>query len=114
LLRVCFGSAALAAGARHKSVTPADLTGRKSLCESFRNLAKEVKRERSDGMSGILSDVGGLAKGFGQGLWGGAKGMVQGQGSLAEGAYDIATAPNARAQAWNDAANAAQTVEWAA
>ncbi len=65
-------------------------------------------------MSGVLSDVGGLAKGFGQGLWGGAKGMVQGQGSLAEGAYDIATDPNARAQAWNDAVNAAQTVEWAA
>ncbi len=57
-------------------------------------------------MSGILSDVGGFAKGFGQGLWGGAKGMVQGLGSLAEGAYGIATDPNARAQA--------QTVEWAA
>jgi hypothetical protein len=65
-------------------------------------------------MSGLLSDVGGFAKGFGQGLWGGAKGMVQGLGSLAEGAYDIATDPNARAQAWNDAVNAAQTVEWAA
>ncbi len=65
-------------------------------------------------MSGILSDVGGFAKGFGQGLWGGAKGMVQGLGTLAEGAYDVATDPNARAQAWNDAVNAAQTVEWAA
>jgi hypothetical protein len=65
-------------------------------------------------MSGILSDVGGFAKGFGQGLWGGAKGMVQGLGTLAEGAYDVATDPNARAQAWNDAVDAAQTVEWAA
>jgi hypothetical protein len=113
-MRFCFGSAAVDAGARHKSVTPADLTGRKSLCEFFRSLAKEIMREWNDGTSGILSDVSGFAKGFGQGLWGGAKGMVQGLVSLAEGAYGIATDPNARAQAWNDAVNAAQTVEWAA
>ncbi|HEY1411279.1 MAG TPA: hypothetical protein VGF36_04020, partial [Rhodopila sp.] len=65
-------------------------------------------------MSDLLSDVGGFATGFGQGLWGGAKGMAQGLGSLAEGAYGLATDSNARAQAWNDAVNAAQTAEWAA
>jgi hypothetical protein len=54
-------------------------------------------------MSDLLSNVGGFATGFGQGLWGGAKGMVQGLGSLAEGAYGLATDPNARAQAWDDA-----------
>lgn len=64
-------------------------------------------------MSGVLSDIGGFAKGFGEGLWGGAKGMAQGIGSLAEGADNVATDPNARAQAWNDAVNAAQTTEWA-
>jgi hypothetical protein len=64
-------------------------------------------------MSDLLSNVGGFAKGFGEGVWGGAKGMVQGLGSLAEGAYNIATDPNARTQAWNDAVNAAQTAEWA-
>src|ERR1700733_15004416 len=64
-------------------------------------------------MRGFLSHIGGFAKGFGEGVWGGAKGMVQGLGSLAEGAYNIATDPNARAQAWNDAVNAANTAEWA-
>jgi hypothetical protein len=64
-------------------------------------------------MSDLLSNVGGFAKGFGQGLWGGATGMVQGLGSLAQGAYNLATDSNARTQAWNDAVNAAQTAEWA-
>ena len=64
-------------------------------------------------MSDYLSDIGGFAQGFGHGLWGGVKGTAEGLGSLAEGAYGLATDPNARVQAWNDAVNAARTAEWA-
>lgn len=64
-------------------------------------------------MSHFLSNVGGFAQGFGQGLWGGVRGTAEGLEALAEGAYGLATDPNARAQAWNDAVNAARTAEWA-
>ena len=65
-------------------------------------------------MSDWVSSVGDFAKGFGEGVWSGGTGMVTGLGNIAEGAYSLATDPNARAQAWNDAVQAAKSVEWAA
>ena len=64
-------------------------------------------------MSDLLSTVGGFAKGFGEGVWSGATGLVKGLGSLAEGAYNLAIDSDARTQAWNDAVQAAHTAEWA-
>ena len=65
-------------------------------------------------MSDLVSNIGNFARGFGEGVWSGATGMVTGLGNIAEGAYSLATNPNARAQAWNDAVQATKTVEWAA
>jgi len=53
-------------------------------------------------MSGF-SDAVGFAKGTGEGLWDGAKGMVQGVGDLAKDGYKLATDSRYRTQAWHDA-----------
>ncbi len=50
-------------------------------------------------MGGLLDSMNDFAKGGGEGAWDGAKGMVEGVGSLAKGGYDLATSADARKQA---------------
>lgn len=61
-------------------------------------------------MSGLLSAVGGFFKGVGEGAWDGAKGMVQGVGTLAQDGYKLATDGQYRQQAWDSAVNDAKAV----
>lgn len=46
-----------------------------------------------------MDSMNDFAKGGGEGAWDGAKGMVEGVGSLAKGGYDLATSADARKQA---------------
>lgn len=66
-------------------------------------------RPASDG-GGWLGAVGGFAKGVGEGVWDGAKGMAEGVGHLAQGAWGVATDGGARQRAWEGAQQAAGAV----
>ena len=54
------------------------------------------------------SSVGGFVEGTGEGLYDGAKGAVEGVGTLAKGAYHLATSAEARKQAWDSAVSDAK------
>ena len=64
----------------------------------------------SQPVAGLGTQAGQFVTGVGEGLWDGAKSMVQGVGALAKDGYDLATSTDARQQAWDAAVQDAQAV----